>query len=422
MTSTSDPSSICPDEVIGRLHREEWGRLVSLVVTRTRRLDLAEDAVAEAFTRAVLRWPADGVPANPVGWLFTVAHRFVLGRLRSEAVAGRAAPLLAVRQGTAQLEPDESSHDESVGDERLQLILLCCHPALPRESRSALALRLVIGTPTEQIARLFLVSTTTMAARLTRAKRKILGAGIPLALPIEDELRSRLDEVCRTIYLAFTAAYAPAHGAEVVEASLAGEAVRLAEVLHRVAPTPPVAALNALLALTHARRDARTRAGRLVTLAEQDRNAWRHDEIRHGLALLRSIVAGSGPYADELRLQALIAAEHATASSADATDWRSISERYQELETLTGSPVVRLNRAVAVAEADGPRAGLALLEGLDALLGDHHRLASVRAELLRRAGEVDSAIRWFRLAVERCPNAAERDHLRRRLATLTIAI
>ena len=205
MTSTSDRSSTCPDRVIEQIFRAEWGRLLSLLVSRTRRLDLAEDALSEAFARASDRWTGEGVPANPAGWLYATADRHVVGRLRAEASAGRKAPLLAVRPGWVP--PDESP--EELADDRLQLILLCCPPALPRASRSALALRLVIGTPTEQIARLFLVSPATMAARLTRAKKKIVLAGIPIGAPLEDELRTRLDEVCRTIYLAFTAGYAP---------------------------------------------------------------------------------------------------------------------------------------------------------------------------------------------------------------------
>ena len=205
MTSTSDRFSKRPELIIEEVYRAEWGRLLSSLVARTRRLDLAEDALSEAFTRGAQRWPADGVPANPAGWLYTTAHRQVVGRLRAEAIAGRKAPLLAVRPGW--MSPDDPPPELS--DDLLHLIPLCCHPALPHESRSGLALRLVIGTPTEQIARLFLVSPATMAALLTRAKKKIVLVGIPLGAPVEDELRSRLDDVCRTIYLAFTAGYAP---------------------------------------------------------------------------------------------------------------------------------------------------------------------------------------------------------------------
>lgn len=411
MTSTSDRSSTHPERILGEIYRVEWGRLVSLLVSRTRRLDLAEDALSEAFARAAERWPRDGVPANPAGWLYTTAHRQVVGRLRAEAIAGRKAPLLAVRPGWAS-SADPQGH---LADDRLHLILLCCHPALPRESRSALALRLVIGTPTEQIARLFLVSPATMAARLTRAKKKIVLAGIPLCAAVDDELRSRLDEVCRTIYLAFTAGYTPGAGRDLLRADLAGEAVRLAAVLHDLVPdAPQVRAVRALLLLQHSRRDARERHGRLVALAEQDRSMWRHDEIRAGLGLVGGLRPAEG-YADELRLQALIAAEHARAPVAEATDWAAIAGHYATLEARTGSAIVRLNRAVAVAEARGPRAGLALLAELDDILRDSHRLAAVRGELAHRAGDTELARASYRTALELCANEVEHAHLSARL-------
>jgi RNA polymerase sigma-70 factor, ECF subfamily len=414
MTSTSDRSSTPPDEAIERLYRAEWGRLLSLLVSRTRRLDLAEDALGEAFARAATRWPVDGVPASPAGWIYTTAYRHVVGRLRAEAIAGRKAPLLAVRDGWVPA----ADPPEEWADDRLELILLCCHPALPRPSRSALALRLVIGTPTDQIARLFLVSPSTMAARLTRAKQKIARAGIPLGAPRADELRERLDEVCRTIYLAFTAGYTPGHGPDLLRVDLAGDAVRLAVVLHGLVPdAPQVQALRALLVLQHARRDARQRDGRLVTLADQDRAMWHHDEIRVGLELLDTLGPCEG-YADELRLQALIAAEHVRAVASGATDWAAVARHYAELEARTGSAVVRLNRAVAVAESDDPRAGLALLDGLDDVLAGHHRLAAVRAELAARAGDLHLARTSFRSAIEQCGNDIEREHLTARLAAL----
>jgi len=414
MTSTSDPSSTCPDRLIEQLYRAEWGRLLSLLVSRTRRLDLAEDALSEAFARASARWPTKGIPSNPAGWLYTSAYRFVIGRLRAEAVAGRKAQLLAVRPGWA---PTDEPIEEWA-DDRLQLILLCCHPALPRDSRSALALRLVIGTTTEQIARLFLVPTATMAARLTRAKRKIVLAGIPLGAPLTDELRSRLDEVCRTIYLAFTAGYTPGTGPDLLRADLAGQAVRLATVLHELVPDiPQVQATLALLLLQHARRDARQRDGRVVTLASQDRSMWRHDEIRAGLALLAGLPVCDG-YAEELRLQALIAAEHAKARTAATTDWFTIAGIYANLEARTGSAIVRLNRAVAVAETDGPRAGLDVLAGLDDVLAGNHRLAAVRAELAQRAGDIELARASYRTAINLCANDVERAHLVDRLSAL----
>lgn len=414
MTSRSAPSPICPDGAIDALYRAEWGRLLALVVARTRRLDLAEDALSEAFARASERWPRDGVPANPAGWLYTTARRHVVGRLRAEAIAGRKAPLLAVRPGWVA--PDDSEQPNV--DERLQLILLCCHPALPVDSRAALSLRLVIGTPTEQIARLFLVSATTMAARLTRAKKKIVAAGIPLGAPVADELRSRLDEVTTTIYLAFTAGYAPGAGPDLVRADLAGDAVRLAAMLHTIAPQAvQVRALYALLLLQHSRRDARVSDGQLVRLSDQDRSRWHRDEIDAGLALVERLPPDEG-YAEELRLQALIAAEHARAPAAPATDWIAIARHYAALEAITASPVVRINRAVAVAETSGPAAGLELLRDLDGVVGHSHRLAAVRADFARRAGQLDLARESYRRAIERCENDVERAFLRAQLASL----
>jgi RNA polymerase sigma-70 factor, ECF subfamily len=314
--------------------------------------------------------------------------------------------------------PPPPARLDELADERLQLILLCCHPALPRESRSALALRLVLGTSTEQIARLFLVPPATMAARITRAKKKIAAAGIPLVLPVEDELGARLDEVCRTIYLAFTTGYTPGEGTDLHRTDVAGEAVRLAAVLHQVAPAVmKVRALLALVLLQHSRRDAREVDGRLVTLADQDRTRWRHHEVQAGMELVSGLEPGSG-YAEELRLQAIIAAEHGRARTASETDWPAIATHYARLEALTGSPIVRLNRAVALAEAEGPRAGLDLIAGLEDELAGNHRLEAVRAELARRAGDIDVARRSYRRALALCSNEAERDHLTTRLGSL----
>jgi RNA polymerase sigma-70 factor, ECF subfamily len=401
--------------VIEQIYRAEWGRLLALLVARTRRLDLVEDALSEAFERAAQRWPAEGTPDNPAGWLYSVASRLVLGSLRTEAVAGRKAPLLAMGQSSVLAIADSI---DDLPDERLQLILLCCHPALPKDSRSALALRLVIGTSTEEIARLFLVSTPTMAARLTRAKSKIVMAGIPLVSPTHTELKNRLDEVCRTIYLTFTVGYSPASGGEPQQSDLASEALQLATLLQTLTPTAPqVAALRGLLLLQHSRRDARFASGRLVTLAKQDRSLWHHHEIALGLRIIQAIEPGDG-YAEELRLQALIAAQHALSATSEATNWTVIAARYGELELLTGSPIVRLNRAVAVAEAHGPTAGLRLLDGLDALIPGNHRVTAVRAELARKAGDRALARTSYSEALDLCNNEAERAHLASRLASL----
>lgn len=403
---------------IARIHRAEWGRLLSLLIARSRRLDLAEEALGEAFARAVERWPADGLPANPAGWLYTTAWRWLVGRTRAEAVAGRAAHLLVVRPDRGADVAEPGAIPGELGDDRLRLIVLCCHPALAPDSRAALALRLVIGTPTDEIARLFLVPVPTMAARITRAKRKIVAAGIPLASPEGQELRVRLDEVCRTIYLAFTAGYAPGDGADLLRIDLAGEAVELAALLRHLVPdSAQVTALLALVLLQHSRRDARIEDGRLVTLDDQDRSRWHRPEIDAAVGLLDGLAPGTG-FAEELRLQAAIAREHAVAPSASLTPWARIAEHYAALEVLTRSPVVRMNRAVAVGMADGAAAGLELLAGLDALLPDSHRLAAVRADLARQAGDVALARASYAQAIERCGNAVERAHLAGRLRQL----
>ncbi len=417
MTSKSDPSSIWADRVIAETYRADWGRLLSLLVARTRRLDLAEDALSEAFARASARWPPEGVPPNPGGWIYTTAYRLILGRLRAEAVAGRKAPMLAV--GRDWVRPADVEDFDDLDDERLTLILLCCHPALHPEARSPLALRLVIGTSTEEIARLFLVSRSTMAARITRAKKKIVTAGIPLSSPVDDELRTRLGDVCRTVYLAFTAGYAPGQGPDLLRVELAGEAVELAAVLHRLVPDAiEIQALYGLLLLQHARRDARLCGGQLVTLADQDRSLWQRDEQRAGAELVADLAPSEG-YVEELRLQGSIAAEHARASTAADTDWRAISAHYARLEALTRSPVVRLNRAVAVAETEGAHAGLALLGELDESLPNDHRLHAVRADLARRADDIDLARTSYSAALDMCVNQVERDYLAHRLETLT---
>lgn len=403
------------EEALAEIHRSDWGRLLSMLVARSRRLDLAEDALADAFARANERWPGDGLPSNPSGWLYTTAWRGVLGSLRAEAMRGRKAPLLAVDESWSAA---DDAGDE-IDDERLAVILLACHPALDPAARAALALRLVIGTPTDEIARLFLVKPATMAARITRAKRKIVAAGIPLSRPADTELAARLDDVCRTVYLAFTAGYTPGDGPDLLRADLAGEAVELAAVLRRLVPSAPqVRALHGLLLLQHSRRDARAADGALVTLPAQDRARWRHEEIAVGVTLVDSLPETSG-YGEELRLQAVIAAVHAQAPTPAETDWWRIAQAYERLELLTGSPVVRLNRAVAVAEVDGARAGLSLLDGLESALGTNHRFHAVRGDLADRAGDPSQARAALERALELCRNDVERRHLVDRIAQLS---
>jgi RNA polymerase sigma-70 factor, ECF subfamily len=404
-------------------YREHWGRLLALLVGQYRRLDLAEDALSDAFEAAARHWPADGVPANPPAWLLTAARRRAVDRLRAEAVAVRKEPLLVVDAEHAAAAGARVMADggDVVDDDLLRLVLLCAHPTLAPESASALSLRLVLGVSTGDLARLFLVPEPTMAARLTRARKRLAAEGANFGIPSATDLPDRLAVVGQVAYLAFTAGYAPGSGPDLLRADLAGEAVRLAGVVHHLLPDQPLpTALLALMLLQHSRRDARIAAdGRLVLLPDQDRTRWRSDEIATALDLFAPLVnADLQGEARSYLLQALIAAEHATAARAEDTDWTRIAALYAELETHTRSPVVRLNRAVAVAEASGPEAGLALLEGLDGALPGGHRLPAARAELLLRAGRRHEATREFEVAISRCANDVERAHLERRQAGL----
>lgn len=397
------------DGALETVLRDDWGRLLALLVAQFRRLDLAEDGLADAFEAAARTWPEAGVPGNPPAWLLTAARHRIVDVVRREATLARRMPLLEV---DAALAADAQGVMADVGaevaDERLRLVLLCAHPALSREAAAALTLRLVLGVSTEDVARLFLQQTTTMAARLTRAKRRV--AGERFEVPGARELPGRVQRVADVAYLAFTAGYAPGSGPDVVRVELAGEAIRLVRVVRTLVSDPEVDALLALMLLQHSRRDARVRDGKLVLLPDQDRSRWHADEIREALGLLSPLVgAPPAPYL----LQALVAAEHAVAPSSEATAWGRVVERYDELLALADSPVVRLNRAVAVAERDGPAAGLDALDGV-ALRG--HRLPAVRAELLARAGRRDEALAAYDAAIAVCGNDAEREHLRTRRA------
>jgi len=391
---------------------DHWGRLTALLVAQYRRLDLAEDGLADAFEAGARTWPRDGVPANPPAWLLTSARRRILDRLRAEAVAAKRLPLLGV---AAELQEEAqrvmADVGEPVRDERLRLVMLCAHPALSRENATALTLRMVMGVSTPDIASLFLVPRATMAARLTRARKSL--AGERFEVPIGPELMARVGRAADVAYLAFTAGYTPPSGTELVRTDLAAEAIRLARVLRELLPgRTDLDGLLGLMLLQHSRRDARLQDGRLVLLPDQDRSRWHAEEIREALDLLTPHVNAPGT---TYLLQALIAAEHAIAPHAEATDWPRIVERYDELVALEDTPVVRLNRAVAVSEADGPLAGLRALDGLD-LPG--HRLPGVRGELLAQAGRTEEARTQLARAVDLCDNEPERAHLAARLAGL----
>ena len=410
------------DDVLAAVVREEWGRLVALLLARFRRLDLVEDALADAVETAARRWRVDGVPDNPAGWLNTAASRRVLDRLRSEATAARKEPLLATLSADPSRGGGAVMADPGglVEDDVLRLVLLCCHPTLAPEVASALALRLVVGVTTADIARLFLVPEPTMAARITRGKKKIVAAGIPYGVPGADELPSRLRTVAQVAYLAFTAGYAPGSGPDLLRADLAGEAVRLVRTTRALRPEPVLQALLALMLLQHSRREARVdTAGRLVLLPDQDRSRWHGDEIDEAVALLDGLAPDPDPLTESYRLQAVIGAAHATAPRAEDTRWDVVCAAYDALLLVNPSPAVRLAQAVALAERDGPAAGIAALEGLDAALPSSHRVPAVRGELLARLGRDAEAVAALDLAIERCGNDVERAHLTSRRDALT---
>ena len=395
---------------VERAHREHWGRLLALLTRLVGSLDVAEEALQDAYATALTAWARDGVPGRPDAWLLTAARHRARDRFRREATLARKLPLLV---GPEVADGPEAGDEEmsTIPDERLRLLFTCCHPALAVEARVALTLRLLGGLTTAQIAHAFLVPEPTMAARITRAKKKIATAGIPYRVPPDAELPARLGGVLAVLYLVFTEGHAATSGDRPVRRELCDEAIRLARVLVALMPDEPEAAgLLALLLLQHARRDARVDpAGRLVLLPDQDRSRWDAGQIAEGLALVRG---AAGPY----QLQAAIAAEHARAPTAADTDWGRIAALYAALEELTGSPVVRLNRAVAVAEVAGPAAGLELLDGLD--LPGFHLLPATRADLLRRLGRPAEARQHYAEALALAGNAADRDFLTRRLAAL----
>ena len=408
-------------EALERVVREEWGRLIALLLARFRRLDLVEDALGDAVEAAARVWPEQGDPDNPAAWLHTAASRRVLDRLRAEAMRQRRAPLLVTE---AERHQERSGAMADVGglveDDVLRLVLMCTHPALSGEAASALALRLVLGVSTYDVARLFLVQESTMAARITRAKKKVVAAGIPFAMPDADVLPERLDSLAQTAYLAFTAGYAPGSGPDLLRADLAGEAVRLVRVVLELRPAEPVlVALLALMLIQHSRRDSRVGAGgQLVLLADQDRSRWHAEEITEALGLLGSLgpVRTMSQPALAYVLQARIAAEHATAPTPADTRWDHIVGHYDVLLQVVPSPAASLARAVAVAEAQGPQAGLAALEGVE--LPGSHRLPSVRAELLMRAGRVAESRAAFDEAISLCRNETELTYLRERRASM----
>jgi RNA polymerase sigma factor (sigma-70 family) len=389
------------------LLRELAPQVLGALARRYGDFDAAEDAVQEALLAAATRWPRDGVPEEPRGWLIQTATRRMIDQWRREQARRQ-------REAVALESPPEVSD----GDDTLIVLFMCCHPALTPASAIALTLRAAGGLTTAEIASAFLVSDATMAQRISRAKQQIRASGVPFQMPAGNELLAARSAVLRVLYLIFNEGYATSAGEELQRTDLSDEAIRLTRMMHGLLPEDAeVAGLLALMLLVDARRSARTDAGGdLVPLAEQDRGRWDRDRVAEGTALLDGAI-GRGP-AGEYQLQAAIAAVHDRAKRAADTDWPQILALYGLLEQLTGNPVVALNRAVAAAMVDGPAAGLTILDQLDERLAGHHRLDAVRAHLLEMSGDTESAVTHYRTAARRTTSLPEQRYLAMRAARL----
>jgi len=405
------------NSAVDAVYRSDWGRIVATLIRSFGDFDVAEEAAQDAFAAAVNQWPNEGVPASPAAWIIQTAKHKAIDRLRRQTSYREKVESYSAELDSTTEQPDPFSNE--IADDRLRLIFTCCHPALAPEAQIALTLRTLCGLQTEEIARAFLVPPTTMAQRLVRAKRKIREAGIPYKVPETSEISERLDAVLTVVYLVFNEGYASTQGTQLVRGDLCAEAIRLARIVRMLmAPLPPaeVTGLLALMLLHHSRRDARVNeAGDLIVLEEQDRSRWHQDEIAEALTFVRQALIS--PDADSFTLQAAIAAEHCRARAAEATDWRQIVVLYDRLQTLQPTPIVSLNRAVAVAMAVGPEQGLALIDQIVAggELEDYHLLPATRADLLRRSGLKREAAESYRRALELVTNDAERRFLEKRL-------
>jgi RNA polymerase sigma-70 factor, ECF subfamily len=389
------------------VYREEFGRIVAALTHRFGDLDLAEEVAQEAFAEAVRRWPRDGLPPNPAGWLTVTARNRALDRLRRESTRHARHLEADMLHGT----DDPTDPASSIPDERLRLLFTCCHPALARPAQVALTLRLLGGLTVPEVAAAFLVPERTMAQRITRAKRKIAAARIPYRVPRDAELPERLGGVLATLYLVFNEGYLPRSGVDPVRTDLSAEAIRLTRMLHHLMPDEPeVTGLLALMLLTDSRRGARVVEGRLVPLDEQDRTRWDADLVSEGHTLVRECLRRNRP--GHHQLLAAINAVHADAATYADTDWSQVVALYDQLYAVTPTPVVALNRAIAVAELAGPEAGLALVDDLD--LASYQPFHVTRGDLLRRLGRTGESRAAYDTAIEMTDNVAEREFLARR--------
>jgi RNA polymerase sigma-70 factor, ECF subfamily len=400
-------------DAVSAAFRDEWGRVVATLIRTTGDWDLAEEAAQDAFAQALERWSVDGIPRNPGAWLTTVARNRALDRLRRDKTR------TAKYEEIAVTTDDEPGEQHAIVDDRLRLIFTCCHPALPLEGQVALTLRTLAGLSTAEIARAFLVPEPTMAKRLVRAKAKIQNAGIPYRVPPPELLAERTHAVLGVLYLLFNEGYSATTGDDLVRVHLCDEAIRLADALCELMPDEPEAiGLLALMQLHHARRAGRVDgSGDLLPLEEQDRSTWDLDAIRGAITRLEGAerIGERGPY----QVQAAIAACHAIAPVAAATDWARIAALYDQLVGMIPTPFVRLNRAVAVGMAVSPESGLALVDELDDDLGAFHLLHATRADMLRRMGDRAAAVTAFAMALELAPTDTERRFLQRRIDELT---